>query len=103
MPRWVNLPNSLTLLRVVLTPFIIKEIVDGRHMLALEVFALAAFTDVLDGAAARWLSVTTRTGAYFDPIADKLLLSGVFLALAAARIVPSWLVAIIFGRDLLIL
>ena len=47
--------------------------------------------------------VVTPTGAYFDPIADKCLLSGVFLALAAARIVPRWLVGIIFGRDLLIL
>ena len=103
MPGWFNLPNSFTLLRVVLTPLIIKYIVEGRHMLALELFALAAFTDYLDGATARRLGVTSQTGAYFDPVADKLLLSGVFLALAAARIVPWWLVAIIFGRDLLIL
>src|SRR4051795_5272547 len=103
MPRWLNLPNFFTLLRVVLTPFVIQAIISGRHMVALELFAIAAFTDILDGAAARRLQLTTRTGAYFDPIADKLLLSGVFLALAAARIVPWWLVAIIFGRDLLIL
>src|SRR5438067_8641369 len=103
MPRWLNLPNFFTLARLVLTPFIVKEILDGRHILALELFALAAFTDILDGAAARRFGVTTETGAYFDPIADKCLLSGVFLALAIARIVPWWLVAIIFGRDLLIL
>jgi cardiolipin synthase len=103
MPKWLNLPNFFTLLRVVLTPFVIKEILDGRHLLALELFAIAAFTDVLDGAAARRFGVVTPTGAYFDPIADKCLLSGVFLALAAARIVPRWLVGIIFGRDLLIL
>ncbi len=72
-------------------------------MLALGLFAIAAFTDFLDGAAARRLGVTTPEGAYFDPVADKFLLSGVFLALAAARIVPWWLVGIIFGRDLLIL
>jgi cardiolipin synthase (CMP-forming) len=103
MPKWVNLPNVFTLLRVVLTPFVIREILDGRHLLALELFAIAAFTDILDGAAARRLGVVTPTGAYFDPIADKCLLSGVFLALAAARIVPRWMVGIIFGRDLLIL
>jgi cardiolipin synthase (CMP-forming) len=103
MPKWLNLPNFFTLLRVVLTPLVIKEILDGRHMLALELFAIAAFTDILDGAAARRLGVVTSTGAYFDPIADKCLLSGVFVALAAARIVPRWLVGIIFARDLLIL
>jgi cardiolipin synthase (CMP-forming) len=103
MPRWLNLANFFTLLRVVLTPFVILGIVTGRHMQALELFAIAAFTDILDGAAARRLGSATQTGAYFDPIADKLLLSGVFLALAMARIVPGWLVAIIFGRDLLIL
>ena len=88
MPKWLNLPNLFTLLRVVLTPFVIKEILDGRHMLALELFAIAAFTDILDGAAARRFGVVTPTGAYLDPIADKCLLSGVFLALAVARIVP---------------
>jgi len=103
MPQWLNLPNLFTLIRVVLTPFVIREIIEGRHMVALELFAIAAFTDILDGAAARRLGVATATGAYFDPIADKCLLSGVFLALAAARIVPRWLVVIIFARDLLIL
>jgi cardiolipin synthase (CMP-forming) len=103
MPRWLNLPTCLTLLRLALTPVIVVSIVDGRHMFALAVFAFAAFTDILDGAAARTLKMTTRTGAYLDPIADKCLLSGVFLALAVARIVPRWLVAIVFGRDLLIL
>ena len=103
MPKWVNLPNFFTLVRVALTPLVIKEILDGRHLRALELFAIAAFTDILDGAAARRFGVATPTGAYFDPIADKCLLSGVFLALAAARIVPRWLVGIIFARDLLIL
>jgi cardiolipin synthase len=103
MPRWLNLPNFFTLLRVILTPFVIREILEGRHLRALELFAIAAFTDILDGAAARRFGVVTSTGAYFDPIADKCLLSGVFLALAAARIVPRWLVGMIFGRDLLIL
>ena len=103
MPKWLNLPNFFTLVRVVLTPFVIKEILGGRHLLALELFAIAAFTDILDGAAARRFAVVTPIGAYFDPIADKCLLSGVFLALAVARIVPRWLVGMIFARDLLIL
>jgi cardiolipin synthase len=99
----LNLPNLLTLSRLALTPFVIQSIVSGRHLLALVLFAAAALTDYLDGAAARRLGITTQTGAYLDPVADKCLLSGVFLALAVAHIVPVWLVAVIFGRDLLIL
>jgi cardiolipin synthase len=103
MPGWINLPNLLTLLRLALVPFVIREILAGRHVLALALFGAAAVTDVLDGAAARRLGLATETGAYLDPIADKCLLSGVFLALAAARMAPWWFVAVVFGRDLYIL
>jgi len=103
MAPWVNLPNLLTLLRLLMAPLVIEAILQGRHLLALALFAGAAFTDYLDGAAARHFKTSTQAGAYLDPIADKCLLSGAFLALAAAHIVPWWLVAIIFGRDLYIL
>src|SRR5580658_8133768 len=103
MPSWANLPNLITLFRLVLIPFIVQAILAGRHEFALAIFAVAAATDVLDGAAARHLGLTTQAGAYLDPIADKCLLSGVFVALAAARIVPWWLAAIVIGRDLYIL
>ncbi len=103
MPRWLNLPNLLTLTRLVLVPFVVLAILDGRHFQALALFAAAAVTDVLDGAAARRWGNTTAAGAYLDPIADKCLLSGVFLALGVARIVPWWFVAVVFGRDLYIL
>ena len=99
----MNLANLLTLLRMAATPFVIRAILDGRHLLALVLFAAAASTDYLDGVAARRLSLATRMGAYLDPIADKCLLSGVFLALGLAGLVPWWLVALIFGRDLYIL
>jgi cardiolipin synthase (CMP-forming) len=103
MPRWVNIPNLFTLLRIVLVPFVIQAILAGRHILALALFAGAAVTDVIDGAAARRFGAATQSGAYLDPIADKCLLSGVYVALAAAGTVPWWLVAVIFGRDLYIL
>jgi cardiolipin synthase len=103
MPRWFNLPNLLTLLRLLLVPWVVQAILDGRHFQALALFAAAALTDVLDGAAARRWGHTTSAGAYLDPIADKCLLSGVFLALAVARIVPWWFVAVVFGRDIYIL
>jgi cardiolipin synthase len=103
MPRWVNLPNGFTALRLALVPFVILAILHGAHFLALALFAVAAVTDILDGAAARRLGVGTPIGAVLDPIADKCLLSGVFLALAAAGSAPWWLVAVVFGRDLYIL
>ena len=103
MPRWLNLANLLTLLRLLLVPFIVEAIVTGRHPTALGLLVVAGFTDLLDGIAARRLGLATAGGAYLDPIADKCLLSGIFLALAASRIVPWWFVAIVFGRDLYIL
>jgi cardiolipin synthase len=103
MTRPVNAANLLTLLRLVLVPFVILAILDGRHTLALALFAGAAFTDVLDGAVARRFHLATQAGAWLDPVADKCLLSGAFLALAGVGAVPWWLVFIIFGRDLYIL
>jgi cardiolipin synthase len=103
MPRWVNVANLLTVLRLLLVPFVILAILNGNHIRALALFAGAAVTDALDGIAARELGSPTRLGAYLDPIADKCLLSGVFLALAVAHLAPRWLVVLVFGRDLYIL
>ena len=99
MPSWLNLPNLFTLLRLLLVPWIIMAILGGHPVLALALFAGAASTDILDGAAARHLGSSTQAGAYFDPIADKCLLSGVYLALAAAHIMPWWFVILVFARD----
>ncbi|SPF53780.1 CDP-diacylglycerol--glycerol-3-phosphate 3-phosphatidyltransferase [Candidatus Sulfopaludibacter sp. SbA4] len=103
MPRWINLPNLFTLLRLVLVPFVMQAILQGRYTLALALFGIAAVTDILDGAAARRLGLSTQAGAYLDPVADKCLLSGVFLALAVGKVVPWWFVGVVFGRDLYIL
>jgi cardiolipin synthase len=103
MPAWINLPNLFTLLRLLLTPFVAWAICARRPVLAMLLFSLAAFTDYLDGAAARRLRTATAAGAVLDPIADKCLLCGVFLALALAGELPWWLVGVVFGRDLYIL
>lgn len=103
MPRWLNVATLLTLLRLLLTPFVVVAVVDGRSVLAFCLFAIAAWTDLLDGYLARRLRLESAEGAYLDPIADKCLLSGVFLALASARLVPWWYVGVVFGRDLYIL
>ena len=101
MPRWI--PNLLTVVRLILVPFVIRAILAERPAEALALFAVAAVTDVLDGAIARAFQITSPFGAYLDPVADKALLSGVFLALAVAGNIPWWLVVIIFGRDLYLL
>jgi len=103
VPRWLTVPNLFTLARVVLTPVIIRDIVDGRHTRALVLFLAAAWTDAIDGWLARATGSSTPGGALFDPIADKFLMSGIFLAMGAEGVVPWWFVAIVFGRDLYLL
>jgi cardiolipin synthase len=103
MTTWLTLPNLFTLARLLLAPAIVYAILNRRAFAALCIFAVAAATDVIDGYLARHFGAATATGAFFDPIADKLLLSGVYLALALAGSVPWWFVGVIFGRDLLIL
>ena len=103
MTGFASLPNLLSLLRLVMAPFVFWEIFSGRHESALWLFIAAAVTDALDGAFARHFRQTTKFGAYLDPIADKVLLSGAFLSLAAVHSVPWWLVIVIFGRDALLL
>ncbi len=103
MPRWLNLATSFTLLRLLLTPFVVIAILDGKPRTAFVIFAVAAWSDVVDGYLARRLHQESPEGAFLDPIADKCLLSGVFLALAGARLVPWWFVVVVFGRDLYIL
>jgi len=103
MSPWLTLPNLFTLARLALAPVVAYEILQRRAFLALCIFAVAAATDLIDGYLARHLGAATASGAFLDPIADKLLLTGVYLAMALAGSVPWWLVAVIFGRDLLIL
>lgn len=86
-----------------MTPLIVIAILNGAYARALTLFAVAGVSDAVDGAAARVLHVSSRWGAYFDPVADKLLLSAVFLALGIAGAAPWWLVLLVFGRDVFIL
>jgi cardiolipin synthase len=103
MPSWLNLPNLLTLARLASVPFLVQAIGGGRYRLAAALFVFAAATDMLDGLAARRMRVVSRAGAYLDPVADKIFLSAVFVALAIRGDAPLWYVAIVFGRDALIL
>lgn len=99
----LNPANLFTLSRVALAPFIAAAILQDRPLQAFVLSIIAGFTDVIDGGLARHFGWSTAAGAYLDPIADKVLLSTVYICLAIHGDVPWWFVAVIFGRDLLIL
>ncbi|HTQ56110.1 MAG TPA: CDP-alcohol phosphatidyltransferase family protein [Bryobacteraceae bacterium] len=103
MRAWFSLPNLFTLVRVLMAPIIVAAILKHRAFDALALLAVAASTDSIDGYLARHFHAATASGAFLDPVADKLLMGSVFLALAVAGSVPWWLVAVIFARDILIL
>jgi cardiolipin synthase len=96
-------PNQLTMLRMAFVPFIVIELVDGRYSWALLLFVVAGFSDGLDGLLARKLHQQTLLGQYLDPIADKLLLSTMFLVLSILRKIPWRFTVLVFSRDISIL
>jgi CDP-diacylglycerol---glycerol-3-phosphate 3-phosphatidyltransferase len=107
----MNLPNSLTILRIFFVPLLVAALVQERvalriggvlitnEWLALAIFLVAASTDLLDGyLARRWRQITT-IGTLLDPIADKLLISAALIALVQVQAVPAWMVILIVGRE----
>ncbi|MDP9039126.1 MAG: CDP-alcohol phosphatidyltransferase family protein [Acidobacteriota bacterium] len=96
-------PNLLTLLRLFIVPFLVIEIVDRRWRVVFALFVLAGVSDACDGLAARALNQHTRLGQYLDPIADKVMLSTLFLVLTHVGLVPHYVTTLVFSRDLGIL
>jgi len=108
----MNLPNTLTILRIFFVPFLVAVLVEqnlriewrggvlvSNAFLALGIFLIAAATDLLDGyLARRWKQITT-VGTLLDPIADKLLISAALVSLVQIRRVPAWMVVLIIGRE----
>ena len=92
-------PNLLTLLRLFIIPYLVIVLLDGRYHLAFALFVLAGFSDGFDGLLARMLSQRTTLGQYLDPIADKLLLSTLFLVLTHMNLVPRYVTVLVFSRD----
>ena len=99
----VTAANLFTLVRLLLAPFVAADILNAHWQRAIMLSFAAGFTDVIDGFLARRFGQPTRAGAYFDPIADKILLVVIYLALGASQAIPWWMVALVFGRDVLIL
>lgn len=100
---WLTIPNLLTLVRIIMTPFILIELARGQYLAGGWMFGGAALTDILDGGLARRFGGQSKIGQYFDPIADKVLLSCIYIGLAIGGAVPLWIVILIFARDLWIL
>ena len=96
-------PNQLTLLRMIFLPFIVINLVKHDFKWALALFILAGLSDGLDGILARTLHQQTLLGQYLDPIADKLLMSTMFLVLSIERMIPWKYTVMVFSRDISIL
>jgi cardiolipin synthase len=96
-------PNLLTLMRLIFVPFVVVAIQQQKYTVALVIFVAAGVTDGLDGLLARVLKQKTTLGQYLDPIADKLLLSTMFLMLAIAHIIRWPVTIMVFSRDIIIL
>jgi cardiolipin synthase len=104
---FLNVPNLITLARILLTPLFVFSLVNGQRGTAFAVLVAAGATDLLDGFAARRLKQRTRIGLWLDPAADKLMITTAFVALtvpalAASHALPVWLTAVVIGRDVLI-
>ncbi|MEW5909879.1 MAG: CDP-alcohol phosphatidyltransferase family protein [Thermodesulfobacteriota bacterium] len=99
----MNIPNILTVLRILLAPLFMILLLKEMPGYALVVFTAAGISDGLDGFIARYTNQRTVLGSYLDPLADKLLLITAYVSLAVLHIIPSWLSVLVICRDVIIL
>ncbi|MFP6696892.1 MAG: CDP-alcohol phosphatidyltransferase family protein [Alphaproteobacteria bacterium] len=98
----MTLPNMISLARLLSAPFNVWLILIDQWCLALVVFCLAGLSDAVDGLLAKRFGMQSRLGRYLDPIADKVLLISIFIALGVQQFLPLWLVILVVSRDILI-
>lgn len=103
----MNLPNKLTILRVIMIPFfvffLLAPFFDGYgNYIALVIFIIASLTDLADGKIARKYNLVTNFGKFMDPLADKLLVCSAMICLVDLKLIPSWIVIIIIAREFII-
>jgi len=101
--RILNIPNILTLARIVITPFIVFAIMEGEAAFALVLMGIAGITDMLDGAIARHFNQRSIVGAFMDPLADKLMLLSTIVTLFFINEIPLFLFLAVVFRDLVIM
>jgi len=102
----MNLPNKLTMFRVILIPFFVVFMMVGitaaDKWIALAIFIAASLTDLLDGKIARKYNLVTNFGKFMDPLADKLLVCSALICLVALDKIPAWIVIVIIAREFII-
>ena len=103
----MNLPNKLTLFRVILIPFFVffmlaPNMTGYNNYIAVAIFIVASLTDLLDGKIARKYNLVTNFGKFMDPIADKLLVAAALIAFIEKGVMPSWMVIILLSREFII-
>ena len=104
----MNLPNKLTILRVIMIPFFVLTLLyDGGEnqtlrYVAAAIFIIASLTDMLDGKIARKYNLVTNFGKFMDPLADKLLVCSALICLVELKELPAWMVIVIISREFII-
>ncbi|MEW6213857.1 MAG: CDP-alcohol phosphatidyltransferase family protein [Nitrospirota bacterium] len=98
----LNLPNTLTITRIVIIPIFITAIIYKRYNYALYLFLFAALTDIFDGLFARLRNQKTAIGTFLDPLADKFLLVTAFIILSTYGWIPKWLTVTVISRDIIV-
>ena len=98
----MNIPNLITLGRILLVPVVVWAIASGAMWIAFVLFLAAGVSDAIDGFLAKRFNMATELGAYLDPLADKALIVSIYLTLGVSDLIPRWLVILVVSRDILI-
>ncbi len=98
----LNIPNLITLGRILLVPIVVWAITSGEMWIAFVLFVAAGISDAVDGFLAKRFHMATELGAYLDPLADKALIVSIYISLGVNDAIPRWLVILVVSRDILI-
>ena len=98
----LNLPNLITIARILMVPVIVWAIGSGEMLFAFILFLVAGVSDAIDGFLAKRLGMTTEFGSYLDPLADKALIVSIYVTLGVVGELPRWLVILVVSRDIMI-
>jgi len=98
----LNLPNLITIARILLVPVVVSAIASQQMQIAFFLFLVAGLSDAVDGFLAKRFGMASELGAYLDPLADKVMLVSIYVALGITEAIPRWLVILVVSRDLLI-
>jgi cardiolipin synthase len=101
--RDLNLPNLITIARILLVPVVVWAIGQDAMLAAFLLFVAAGVSDAVDGFLAKRFNMTSELGAYLDPLADKALIMSIYVALGVTQAIPRWLVILVVSRDIMII